>query len=137
MKITALQYAKLLSEITLEHDQQQIPRQMYLAIDRFIELLRKNKDTSKLNKILKRYQKISNENDSILAIKVEFAKEPTNETLKIVEETLKKTMNVREVEMKTSVVPSLIGGVRVTMDETIIDTSISKKIRTLHQTLLS
>lgn len=123
-KITPLQYAIFLYEITLKRPE--IKKQ----INGFLGILAKNNDLGKIDEIVKEFEKYEKKQKGIKDVEIISAK-PIAKDIKtqILEAVGGKT------EVKEVLDPDLIGGVVVTIGDMMIDGSLRRKLKELSKIL--
>ncbi len=129
-KITSTQYAHALFDAVSEtapHDHDKV-------LDNFVKILAQNGDLGKYEEIDAEFRKLKLEGQGIQEAEVTVAKEvELNHTI-ITE--LNKAVGGK-VEIKTKIDESIIGGVIVRVDDTLIDASIRNQLNNLNQSLKS
>lgn len=104
------------------------------VIDRFVEILKKNNDLSYYEAIVAEYEKISKEARGISEAEVTLARDVKVNSDII--DSLNKVVS-GQVEIKTQIDESIIGGVIVRVDDTLIDASIRGQLDKLKKGLAS
>ena len=128
MKITSQQYATALFDAiseTAPHDHDKV-------LDNFVKILGQNGDLGKYDEIDAEFRKLKLSSQGIQEAEVTVAKEVEfNRT--IVEE-LNKAIGGK-IEIKKNIDESIIGGVVVRVDDTLIDASVKGQLNHLNSTL--
>ncbi len=130
-KITVSQYAQSLHEAISDTN----PKDHDKVIDNFIRVLKSNNDLDK-------YEKIVDEYESLLAIDKSTSKiEVTTTAQTSVTPTLLKELNQfaadnkNKTQVTTKTDDSIIGGVLIKVDDTLIDASLKNQLDNLHSHL--
>lgn len=90
----------------------------------------KSKQLGKMEYLIEEIEKkISKKNNKIRA-KITFASEPTKQNIEEIELKLKK-MFAKDIDINTTVDPSLLGGFKISVDDLNIDLSYREKIKRL------
>lgn len=131
MKITAKHYAKLLLEISKD------TKHLDAMIEKFIALLKKNKNTRLLPKIINEFFKQYNTEHKIQPVIAYFVEPKDTKILNNVKDFLKEEIETATVELTTEYDQTLVGGIKLRIEDFIIDASIKNKIRKLKQGLTS
>ena len=125
-KITSKQYAEGLYEAI----QDKKGEELKLVFNNFLKLVWKNKDWKNLNKILTSFEKVYNEKEGLLEAEVissrELLSSIKNQIKKWLEEYSKKS-----IDLKTDIDESLLGGVIIKYEDTVLDGSLKSQLRNL------
>ncbi|MBI2626383.1 MAG: ATP synthase F1 subunit delta [Candidatus Nealsonbacteria bacterium] len=123
-KITPLQYAILLYEITLKRSE--IKKQ----INGFLGILAKNNDLGKIDGIIKEFEKYEKKQKGVKDVEIISAKPIAKDIkAKVLEEI------EGEADLKETVNPDLLGGIIVTVDDMMTDGSLKRKLKELSEVL--
>lgn len=130
MKITAQQYASALYDAVhqvknAEHD---------LVLDNFVKILAQNGDLSKYPEIEKEFRLLENKAKGLSQAEITVAREIQINS-QIVDEI--NTLTKKKVQVQTKVDESLIGGMVIRVDDTLIDASVKGQLNQLNQLLNS
>jgi F-type H+-transporting ATPase subunit delta len=104
------------------------------ATIRFLGYLIDKKRIFHLTAIAKCVSEILDEDENRLNVKVESFTHMPGETLKKIKERLVKSLN-KDIVLTSEVVPSLMGGVRITLGDRVIDGSIAYQLKRLSETI--
>lgn len=142
MKTTPQQYAQALYEAVHE------TKDETAVLDNFVKILAQNGDLGKFSEIDVEFRKLKLESQGIKEAEVTVAKETTvNKT--IIDELNQivrtasggpssgKRTALSGIEIKTSIDESIIGGVVVRVDDTLIDASVRTQLNNLNNSLKS
>lgn len=102
---------------------------------RFLAQLRKRKHTHLLPKIREAYMKVRRQIGSIAVAQVTSAHELTESQRADLTKALKKTADVETIELQEHIDSSVIGGVRVQIEDTVYDGTLRKKLALLERHL--
>jgi F-type H+-transporting ATPase subunit delta len=128
MKLTSTQYAQALFDAVSET----APQDHDKVLDNFVKILAQNGDLGKYEEIDNEFRKLKLESQGIKEAEVTLAKEAQmNHT--IIEE-LNKVVKGK-LEIKQKIDASIIGGVVVRVDDTLIDASVKTQLKNLNQNL--
>ena len=128
MKLTSTQYAAALFDAVSEtapHDHDKV-------LDNFVKILAQNGDLGKYEEIDNEFRKLKLESQGIKEAEVTLAKEAQMNHA-IIEE-LNKIVKGK-LEIKQKIDESIIGGVVVRVDDTLIDASEKTQLNNLNQSL--
>ncbi|MBI2041560.1 MAG: ATP synthase F1 subunit delta [Candidatus Nealsonbacteria bacterium] len=124
MKITPLQYAIFLYEITLK------TTDIKKKVKGFLEFLARNNDLGKINKIIKEFEIYERKQKGIKEVEVISIKPLAASVKRQIAESIK-----NGGEIKETVNPDLVGGLTVIIGDTMIDGSLRRKLRELNKAL--
>lgn len=128
MKYSIQQYAQALYDAlheTAEKDHEKI-------IDKFVDILKTNQDLAKYEQIIDTYERLDNEARGVLKANVTTARE-----VKLDKGVIDKLNELAgtKLEVEHKVDDSLIGGVVIRMDDTLIDASVKGQLGKLKKSL--
>jgi F-type H+-transporting ATPase subunit delta len=124
--ITADEKKRVLAELLSKHCES--------ATLRFLGYLIDKKRIFHLTAIAKCVSDILDEDENRLKVKVESFTHLPGETLKKIRERLVKSLN-KDIVLTSDVLPSLMGGVRLTLGDRVIDGSIAYQLKRLSETI--
>ncbi len=128
MKFSVKQYAEALHQTLLET----APKDQDKVINNFVQVLGKNGDLPYYETIIKQFEKIDRESKGIKEVEVTVANEALIDSNVIT--SLNKTLG-NDIELKKKVDESLIGGIVVKVEDTLIDASIKGHLNKLKNNL--
>jgi F-type H+-transporting ATPase subunit delta len=128
MKLTVTQYAQALYDAVHETG----PKDHDKVLDNFVKILAENGDLGKYEDIEKEFKRVEREAKGIKEANTTFA-HGLEKNHQIMDE-LNKVVGGK-VEFKTSVDESIIGGVVVRVDDTLIDGSVKTQLENLNKEL--
>ena len=130
MKITPKQYALLLLDLEKEGLDEAV---MEKRLGNFVEVLRRNKDISKVSKIERIYSSLKKEEKGLLDAQVTSAKELSEDQLEEIKKKLSAKYDVDEkkISIQKIIDEKLRGGFIVRVENEIIDASVKAKINQL------
>lgn len=129
MTYSVKQYAQALKE-ALEGT---APKEHDVIIDRFVQVLRKNNDLGIYEAVVTEYEKLVRAEKGVTQAEVTLAK---NAKLNHeVVDSLNKALG-QQTELKVKVDESIIGGIIVRADDTLIDASVKTQLQSLKDNLL-
>ena len=127
-KITPTQYATALFDAVSETN----PKDHDKVLDNFVKVLAQNGDLGKCEEIEKEFHKLKSLSQGIKEAEVTVAKESE------INSSLIHTLNEiigNKVEIKKQINESIIGGVVVRVDDTLIDASVKTQLNNLNREL--
>ncbi|MDE2312298.1 MAG: ATP synthase F1 subunit delta [Patescibacteria group bacterium] len=130
MKLTSQQYAQALMEVIGETN----PKDHDKVLENFVRILAQNGDLGKHEEIEREFRKLKLSGEGIKEAEVTLAKEVE------INHTIVNELNQAvggKLEIRKKVDESLIGGVVVRVDDTLIDASIKTQLNKLNQSLKS
>ena len=104
-------------------------------VQNFINVILDKGREASLPEFLAAYEALCDEADGIQQIEVYTAMPLTEEKQTALEEALAAKLNAK-IRLKTQVDKSLIGGIKVQIDDTVYDASISQQLRSLKESLM-
>lgn len=129
-KITPRKYAQGLYESLQNKEKSDIGN----VIKSFIQVLARNKDISKSDKVIKAFHDYVNEQEGIQAVSVYSVEALDQKVKKEIESGLKEALK-KEIELDEQVDPELMGGVKLQYGDVIADGSVKKQIESLANTI--
>lgn len=127
MRYTPKQYAKALYESLKEAKEDEVD----LVFKNFYSILLRNNDLKLINKIIEKIEEIDKEERGVVEVEVTGAKE-------IDKDLVSKLRNLigKKAEIQEKVDPGLIGGLKIQINDLLIDGSIKAKLNKLKQSLI-
>ena len=101
------------------------------ALEAFVKLLVRDHKLKQAGKIIEEFERVVKKVEGIVELKITSARELDEATV----ESIKKAFG-EKVEAVTSVEESMIGGVKVKLEDKILDGSIKTQLKTLKQSLI-
>jgi len=126
MKYTSQQYAKALYDSLKKSDEEGAG----LIFKNFYNVLLRNNDLGLINKIIEKIEEIDKKERNIVEVKIDSANKLTQET----QDKLRNLMGDK-AQIKERVNPRLIGGLKIQIDDLLIDGSIRGKLDKLKRKL--
>lgn len=127
MKVSIRKYAEALSEsLKGEKDSAQANGK----IENFLLLLQKRKKTKMLKRFLEVFTKIWHEKNGKVAVKVVLPENPTEKDLDSLAKYLDEMLG-KKVVLEVIVDPKIIGGMKLLMDDSVIDGTVKKNLEML------
>jgi len=124
MKISAKQYATALFELTQDQSEAEIKK----IIARLIQFLSEKQALKKLPEIIRYFEKIWQDNGTILTAEITSARELDPSILQIIKTHLQKTTNKKEIEVTTQINQNILGGVIIKYHDKILDASLKTNL---------
>ncbi|MEI7498096.1 MAG: ATP synthase F1 subunit delta [Candidatus Falkowbacteria bacterium] len=132
MRISNKQYARALFELTDEKEKSELPA----IIEQFVAELIRRHDTSRTERILTEYVKLWQASNSVVEAEVTTAHTMTDETKHTIAAYVAKWQEVKEVVLKSRVVPEVLAGVILRVGDQVIDASTRQQVKKLEATIL-
>ncbi len=132
-KITITQLAQLLHDLTFDAKESDLD----LIMEKFLQLLRKEKKTGMIREIINAYIVIYNKRNGIKRILTTFAHKVDENMLENIGLVLEKEFKETKIEIRKRLDPTILGGIIFRYEDTIIDASVKNKIDTIHSAFLS
>lgn len=126
-KISVKKYAQVLYELTRDLPKEQIK----VEIDKFLQLVARNKDVKKLDKIFKAFDDYAKKQESIADVQLITARKLSSEQKESLQSQLKKEHKFKVINFLELVDASLLGGFILKIDDTILDASLKTKLESL------
>lgn len=103
------------------------------VLQKFSQILVLNRDARKLNSIIIEFQKAWHDKQGSVASQITSARELDLEIIEILKTTIKDFSGKKEVEVKSKIDPSLLGGVIIRYQDRKIDLSLKTRINKLKE----
>ena len=134
MKISPKQYAKLIDEYTENAVGEDDLNKKIALIAGFVK---RNRDQAILDKIVDEYDKLSRDKGGELLVQLESGKKLREEQIEKIKEKISQKRGVAsdKIQLVSIVNPKLIGGIRVKIENNIIDGSVKSKLTRLQLSL--
>ena len=127
MKYSPKQYAKALYESLKEAKEDKVD----FIFKNFYTVLLRNNDLKLINKIIEKIEEIDKEERGVVEVEVTSAKEIDKDLVSKLRNLIGKKAEIRE-----KIDPSLIGGLKIQINDLLIDGSIKAKLNKLRQSLV-
>ena len=127
MRYSPKQYAKALYESLKDVKEDETD----LVFKNFYTILLRNNDLKLINKIIEKIEEIDKEERGVVEVEVTGAKETDKDLVSKLRNLIGKKAEIRE-----KVDPGLIGGLKIQINDLLIDGSIKAKLNKLKQSLI-
>jgi len=127
-KISPRQYALSLYESLAES------KDHVNIMENFLALVSYNKDWKNLSKIISSFETIYNEKEGLIEAKVESVRELSNSLKKQIITWLKEREN-KEIILKEKINQNLLGGFKISYQDTVVDASLKTQLQNLQNIL--
>lgn len=127
MKYSPKQYAKALYESLKEAKEDKVD----FIFKNFYTVLLRNNDLKLINKIIEKIEEIDKEERGVVEVEITSAKEIDKDLVSKLRNLIGKKAEIRE-----KIDPSLIGGLKIQINDLLIDGSIKAKLSKLRQSLV-
>lgn len=104
-------------------------------VGKFVALLLAQRQLGQLTAILRHVEKIRNEHFGVLQTRVTTATTLSENQKKDLTDTLQKTFHSQKVMLEEATDPAILGGVVLHVNDTVIDTSLKRKLQQLQEAL--
>jgi len=131
MKLTPGQYAEGLFESINGKSEKEAKE----ILNKFVDLLIVNNQTSQLRKILTSFESVWNRGNGIIEAEIKVANKLDNSSREILQAYVKEITKAKNIEMNEVVDASLMGGFVVKYEGSIIDNSLKTKLQSLKNNL--
>lgn len=121
------EYGKILYSLTV----QKKGRELSSALEVYTNFLIKERVLRRIDVIIEKFLDVARVRSGAQTVTLTTARELTNKTKKIIEDIIGKHNEFREV-----VDPSVLGGIRLRIDNTIYDATIATNLKRLKHTIL-
>ncbi len=127
-KKTNLQFAKALYEVTKGLPEKNLPE----VIKQFFLVLQKNNKIKKIEYIIEEFVRYSKKQSGIKTIKIESVQKINEQVV----EKIKKIFG-QTAEVHNTINKDILGGMKITVDDTVYDASLKTQLQRLKQSLIS
>lgn len=127
-KKSNLQFAKALYEVTKNLPKNHLPE----AIKQFVLILQKNNKLKKIDCIMEEFVSYSKKQVGIKNIEIESARKLEQPTLNKIKKIFGKKSEITEI-----INDSLLGGIKIKVDDLVYDASLKLQLKSLRQQLIS
>lgn len=131
MKVSTIQYSKLLYELTAGKSRQNIDN----IIVKFTELLVKNRQIKLAGKIIEKFSEIYNKKNGIVEAEVATARKLESFQVHKIESYIKEKYKAKEVVINNKVDKNIKGGIIIKVGDEIVDVSIKSRLINLNKLL--
>jgi len=131
MKITAKQYAASLFESIKDAPDNQTKA----VVGNFARVLAANNDIAQIEKIVRHFNRIWNEDKGIVEVEIVGARKLDNNVFKLLEDYVKETTKGREINLAKKIDVNILGGVVLKYGDRILDSSLKTKLSQFSENL--
>lgn len=131
MKITAIQYAKTLYDLTIGKTHGEIDG----VVSQLAQMLKKNGQLKLKKEIIKKYSAVYNQGNGIIEAEVITREKLSGELEKKIADFVKNRYGAKEVKIENKIDENIKGGVIIRVGDEILDGSVAKKLRDLKKEL--
>lgn len=133
MKVSTLQYAKTLLELTDNKSQEDVLN----IVQKFAAVLKNDGQLKNAGKIMEKFSELYNAKHGIVETEVITRSEIGHSELKKIEEFIKQKYDVNNVEIKNMVDENIKGGIVIKVRDEVMDGSIATQLKRLKKSLSS
>ncbi len=132
MKISTIQYAKSLFELTAEKSHQEIDG----AVSSFAKFLQKNRQMKLAGKIIEKFGKIYNKKNGIVEAEIISREKLSSDLLAKLNNFIKNKYLAKEVILNNIVDEKIKGGITIKVGDEVVDGSVGGQINRLKKCLI-
>lgn len=126
MRVTTAQFAQGLYKAV-----QESPGKRREVVQRFLTLLRRQRDERILPRIVKKLDQVEQENLNLKKITIESPFNLSSKILDNIKKTLTKNYRFNNIIFDQKINKNLLGGVRISFDDTVVDATAQSRLRQL------
>lgn len=131
MKISVNQYAKTLLELTDGKTEQEASD----IVKKFADILKKDGQIKNAPRIIEKFSEVFNAKHRIVEVIMTTRQKPENQSIKEVEEFVKKKYDAKEVSIKNIIDEKIKGGIIIKVGNEVIDASVGGQLGKLKKVL--
>lgn len=131
MKVTAIQYAKTLLELTDGKSEQEVPS----IVKSFAEQLKKDGQLKNAKAIMEKFEQLYNANHGIVKAQIIAKSKIQENELKKIESFIKEKYSAKEVEIESVIDEKIKGGIIIKVGDEVIDGSVESQLKKLKNIL--
>ncbi|NTV41028.1 MAG: ATP synthase F1 subunit delta [Candidatus Moranbacteria bacterium] len=132
MKISTLQYASALFELTENKTEKEISE----VVLSFAEQLKKDGQLKNADKIMEKFSDLYNSKNEIVVAQITTSQKPENLNVKEIEEFVKNKYGAKSVELKIVVDENIKGGIVIRVGDEVMDASVGGQLEKLRKELV-
>ncbi len=133
MKISTLQYASTLFDLTENKSQEEVLD----VVSKFAEQLKKDGQLKNADKIMEKFSDLYNSKNEIVVTEVCVRRDVSQDVLKDIEEFVKRKYGAKKVELKIVVDENIKGGIVLRVGDEVMDASVGGRLEKLRKLLAS
>jgi F-type H+-transporting ATPase subunit delta len=108
-----------------------------MILSKSVVFMRDKNLMGKKDEILETLEKIINKKSGVVKAKISMSNKFDEKTEKEVVDFIKKKYEAKEVQLEINISPKLLGGIKIEIEDDIIDTTLSNKINQLQNYLIT
>ena len=132
MKQSSSQYAQALYKLTKDKSQEEIN----VVIEKFVANLKNMQKLHSVEQIIKQFIEVYNEKNGIIKANIFTRKDIDEEIVTNIKKILKERYKAEKIEMEMTVDEKLKGGIKIMVEEDILDNSIAGRLNKLRSGLI-
>jgi F-type H+-transporting ATPase subunit delta len=132
MKITALQYARTLNDLTKDKSQGEVDA----VVAEFVKLIAGKNQMRMMPQIIGRYHEIFNKENGIVEAEIISARELEKDQIVKLDNYLKGKYDAKEILINNIVNESIKGGIIIHVDDEVLDGSLERSLSDLKNILV-
>jgi F-type H+-transporting ATPase subunit delta len=132
MRISPKKYAQTLYELVEGKNEKEIKE----TLEKFVNFLIENQDTTKADKIIEQFEQIWNKKNQIVEAKATTSVEVDKQTLEAIEKYIKNLSQAEKVNLKYDINKEILGGVVIRYKDKLIDASLRTQIKQFKSQLI-
>ena len=131
MKISVNQYAKTLLELTDGKTEQEVSD----IVKKFADILKKDGQIKNTPKIIEKFSELYNAKHRIVEVIMTTRQKSENQSIKEIEEFVKKKYDAKEIIIKNVIDEKIKGGIIIKVGNEVLDGSVSGQLKKLKKIL--
>jgi F-type H+-transporting ATPase subunit delta len=132
MKPTVKQYAQSLFEVTKEKDESETRK----AIKKLAEIIARNNDANKKEKVISEFGKIWNKENNIMEVEISSKRNLSEEEKENLSHYIVKLCGAKEIIVKQKVDKNILGGLIIKYGDKILDASLRTVVGELKKSIV-
>ena len=132
MKISTLQYASTLFDLTENKSQEEVLD----VVSKFAEQLKKDGQLKNADKIMEKFSDLYNSKNEIVVTEVCVRRDVSQDVLKDIEEFVKRKYGAKKVELKIVTDENIKGGIVIRVGDEVMDASVGGQLEKLRRELV-
>ena len=132
MKISTLQYASTLFDLTENKSQEEVLD----VVSKFAEQLKKDGQLKNADKIMEKFSDLYNSKNDIVVAQITTSQKVESLNVKEIEQFVQRKYGAKKVELKIVVDENIKGGIIIRVDDEVMDASVGGQLEKLRKELI-
>ena len=132
MKISTLQYASTLFDLTENKSQEEI----LTVLAKFAEQLKSDGQLKNADKVMEKFSDLYNSKNGIVVTEVCVRRDVSQDVLKEIEDFVQRKYGAKKVELKIVVDENIKGGIVIRVGDEVLDASVGGQLEKLRKELV-